>query len=96
MVFDSNEAIAVKRLNRWQVGLRILLALAMGGTLVQLDLGCLGTIAKNVNPCGTILNCDPVEYDLLFADYPDWDTDPTCTIPGFCGGPFPGTPGGGE
>ena len=44
---------------------------------------------NNYNPCGTILNCDPVEYDLMMNDWPDWSLDPTCTIPGQCGGVFP-------
>ena len=59
--------------------------------------GCAEKIVNNVNPCGTILNCDPLEYDLAFHqdDYPDWALDPTCTIPGFCGGtPFPSTDDG--
>ena len=52
----------------------------------------------SVNPCGTILNCNPIEYDLaLHGTYPDYAIDPTCTIPGFCGGtPFPGTGGQGQ
>jgi hypothetical protein len=57
---------------------------------------CAGTIVRNVNPCGTILFCDPLEYDLAFMqdEFPDWDVDPTCTIPGLCGGtPFPTEPG---
>jgi len=85
------KARAVKRQAALQVGWRILLALVTGGTVLQLD--CVTKVVKNVNPCGTVLNCDPVEYDLLFADYPDYGIDPTCTVPGFCGGPFPGTPG---
>jgi hypothetical protein len=52
--------------------------------------GCLGAVANNFNPCGTILNCDPNEYDLMMNSFPDWDLDPTCTIPGQCGdGVFP-------
>ena len=63
------------------------------GTLMQVgSLSCTGMAEKvvnNVNPCGTILNCDPVEYDLLTTDFPDWDLDPTCTIPGQCGTVWP-------
>jgi hypothetical protein len=33
-----------------------------------------------------MLNCDPVEWDLLFVEWPNWEEDPTCTIPGFCPG----------
>lgn len=85
----------MKRLNTWQVGLRVTLAVSMAGT--TFGVGCFGTVARNINPCGTILNCDPVEWDLMYHDYPDWDLDPTCTIPGMCGGQWPpGTGSGGE
>jgi len=82
------------RLRAWQVGLRIVLASSLVGTTFQA--GCLGRIGRNFNPCGTILDCDPVEWDLMFHSYPDWDIDPTCTIPGFCGGQWPPSEGGGE
>ena len=83
----------MNRLRRWQVALRLLLATAMAGTVFQLQ--CLGKVARNVNPCGTIVDCDPVEWDLMFHDFPDWDLDPTCTIPGLCGGQWPPSSGGG-
>ena len=83
----------MRPLRTWQVGLRIMLASSMLGTLFQG--GCLGGLARNFNPCGTILACDPVEWDLMFHDYPDYDIDPTCTIPGLCGGQWPpGSDGG--
>lgn len=73
---------------RWHNVTRTLLAFAAGGCLMQLN--CVGKVAKNFNPCGTLINCDPLEYDLLWVeDYPDWETDPTCTIPGLCEGAFP-------
>jgi len=79
--------------------LPILLTSTLLGSAFQPGLGCLGRVARNVNPCGTILVCDPLEYDLLFNnenDWPNWDVDPTCTIPGFCGNtPFPPSTGGG-
>ena len=81
------------RWNKWQAGLRIMLASSLMGTVFQA--GCLGKLASNVNPCGTILDCDPVEWDLMFHDYPDWDIDPTCTIPGLCGGNWPPSSTGG-
>ena len=48
--------------------------------------GCITAMAKSFNPCGTILVCDPYEWDIMMLDgnYPDWDLDPTCTIPGSC------------
>jgi len=76
-------------------GLRRRLAVAITATAAFLagsvaGVGCLGAIAHNFNPCGTILNCDPAEYDLMMNSFPDWDLDPTCTIPGQCGdGVFP-------
>ncbi|MFO0837812.1 MAG: hypothetical protein U1D55_04750 [Phycisphaerae bacterium] len=45
-------------------------------------------LVSNINPCGTILNCDPAAY--LFAqsgiDGPGVspDKDPFCTFPPFC------------
>ena len=40
------------------------------------------TVATTVNPCGSIFGfCDPTDVDRLFADIPDYDLDPTCTIP---------------
>jgi len=83
----------MKRWNTWQVGLQLTLASSLVGT--TFISGCLGKIGSNINPCGTILDCDPVEWDLMFHDYPDWDIDPTCTIPGLCGGQWPPTSGGG-
>ena len=36
------------------------------------------------NPGGTILgSVTPEEIDLLFVDIPEYEYDPTCTIPGF-------------
>ena len=84
------------RPKKLETAIRALIGIAAAGALFGAS--CAGVsekLVKNVNPCGTILNCDPVEYDLLFADYPDWDVDPTCTIPSLCGGTFPYRPGAG-
>ncbi|UCD29544.1 MAG: hypothetical protein JSV03_03420, partial [Planctomycetota bacterium] len=83
-------------MSKWQAGMRIMLAVLFVGTTFQA--GCLSNILRNVNPCGTIIDCDPLEFDLLLTDYPDWDKDPTCTVPGWCGGsqgPLPFPSGGG-
>lgn len=78
------------RLVRW---FQVLLASAFLGTMFQPGAGCLNKVAKNFNPCGTLLVCDPLEYDLMWYDlddFPDYSVDPTCTIPGACGNtPFP-------
>ena len=42
------------------------------------------TALTTVNPCGSVFGfCDPQDLDLLFADVPDYDLDPSCTIPYF-------------
>ncbi len=72
---------------------RILLVIVTIGMGSLPGLSCssaLSGVVRNVNPCGTLLNCDPVEWDLLFIDWPDWDEDPSCVIPGFCGEPAVG------
>jgi len=87
------------RWRKWQLALTVILTGSLMGFMP--DLGCismaarnLGRLSHNINPCGTILNCDPVEYDLLMNSFPDWSKDPTCTIPGLCGGVFPFGTGG--
>jgi len=82
-------------MTRFWKWLQLVLATAVMGTTFQLGVGCLSRVAQAVNPCGTILNCDPLEYDLAFQDWvPNYNIDPTCTIPGLCGNtPFP--PAGG-
>ena len=83
-------------MNRFYRWFQITMATAVLGTAFQPLTGCAGKVLRNVNPCGTILNCDPLEYDLAFQEnYPDWDADMTCTIPGLCGTtPDPGGVGG--
>ena len=50
--------------------------------------GCLSKVARNINPCGTILNCDPVTYRFIQSGYQgpgaDPAVDPSCTYPPFC------------
>ncbi len=59
-------------------------ALMFATSLFGLVPSCEG-VTKYFDPCGTILgNCAPGTFELLFADVPDWDVDPTCTIPGGC------------
>ena len=58
-------------------------ALMCGFTFLYIP-SCKG-ILTTFDPCGTILgNCTPGTFDLLFADVPDYNVDPTCTIPGGC------------
>lgn len=64
--------------------------------------GCANTLAS-INLCGTVFTfCTPVDQvNLLFPmlDIPDFDVDPSCTIPLGCGDggvlpPLVGGPGG--
>lgn len=71
---------------------------ALIGTSLAILPSCEGLLTT-INPCGTILNfCTQEDIDLLFADVPDYDLDPTCTIPfatgpDCAGGPIFPTPG---
>jgi len=61
--------------------------LAVGTTL---NVGCLETFLSAVNPCGTVLaNCEPADWYRWivwpFVEYPDYERDPSCTIPYACG-----------
>lgn len=73
--------------------LRVAITAGVVGTCFQLG-GCspLSYIA-NINPCGTILECDPVQYEFITSGYEGPgarpDIDPFCTYPPFCDGdPF--------
>ena len=40
------------------------------------------------DPCGTLFaNCSQGSFNLAFASVPDYDIDPTCTIPAGCVAP---------
>jgi hypothetical protein len=40
------------------------------------------TALTTLNPCGSIFGfCEPTDIDLMFAEVPDFDLDPSCTIP---------------
>ena len=51
-------------------------------------LGGIGQYIANVNPCGTVLACNPVEYRFITSDYHgpgvNPGIDPACTFPPFC------------
>ena len=80
-------------LRRWQRRLIVTLMVCSSGTVFGGLSSCYnraGNLTRVFNPCGTIFDfCEPEDIDLLFAEVPDWDVDPTCTIPGACGDPFP-------
>lgn len=66
--------------------------LAAGGACFQFGgcdlLGLAGAAVAQINPCGTILVCDPAAYEFLNSgiDGPGVrpDLDPFCTYPPFC------------
>lgn len=59
-----------------------------GGMLMGLSCSGVGNLLGQVNPCGTILACDPALYRLVAAniDGPGVrsDIDIFCTYPPFC------------
>jgi hypothetical protein len=83
-----------RKLNRALIGLSVLLG---GGTV--LSDGCINTIAS-IPICGTVLTfCTPADQLNLFfpmLEVPDFNSDPSCTIPLGCGGSdiFPNIPAG--
>ncbi|MEK6642691.1 MAG: hypothetical protein AABZ08_02190 [Planctomycetota bacterium] len=72
-----------KRLKKAMLSLTVIL----GGSTVMAD-GCINTLAS-INICGTVLTfCTPADQlNLLFPylETPDFETDPSCTIPLGCG-----------
>lgn len=64
------------------------LALACGGTCLQLTNCGIGSFVNGLNPCGTILACDPREYRFITSGYDgpglDINADPFCTLPPYC------------
>ena len=84
--------------------LRVLSVAAIFGTCYQIGgctLGGLGHYVANINPCGSILDCDPVQYRFITSGYDgpgaDPDIDPACTYPPFCDNdPFVATQTGGQ
>ena len=61
------------------------LATALTSTMYVSLGGACEWVTTRFDPCGTLLgNCSPGTFDLAFASVPDFDLDPTCTIPGGC------------
>ncbi len=77
------------------------LSFAVGASLLQFGFlpSCRGVLSV-INPCGTIFGfCSQEDLDLILSDsIPNFNLDPTCTIPfatgnGCAGGPILPTPG---
>ena len=71
---------------RLLIGLGWLIA---AGTCFQISsCSSLGSYIANINPCGTVLNCDPVTYRFIQSNYQgpgaNPSVDPSCTYPPFC------------
>jgi hypothetical protein len=77
-----------------RIGLHLLLTSSVCGATYGVT-GCLSAAATSFNPCGTVLNCDPAEWDTLrMGSLPNYDYNPTCVVPGLgvnCGGTGGGT-----
>ena len=77
----------------------MLAAFVPGAMLYGSFLPSCESLLTTFNPCGTLLGfCAEEDIDLLFATIPDFDLDPTCTIPfatgnGCAGGPILPNPG---
>jgi hypothetical protein len=80
----------------WRVKRRVFVVIAgLSCTVTQLGFlpSCEGLLTT-FNPCGTIFGfCTERDVDLFFADVPDFDLDPTCTVPFACGDPILPNPG---
>ena len=79
----------------------IIASLSLGGAVFQVG-GCGNVFGflRNYNPCGVVLQCDPVTFRFLTSGYEgpgvDPEIDPACTFPPFCANdPFVATQGGG-
>src|SRR5262245_36768898 len=74
--------------------------LVTGGALYTVPgPGCAQTLARNVNPCGTRLVCDPLEYEYAVGNFdplnPDFEACPVSVFVADCaGGVFPPLTGG--
>jgi hypothetical protein len=78
--------------------LATLTATIAAGTLGSCGISSTAEWIAGLNPCGTVLNCDPVTYRFIKSGYvgpgANPDVDPACTYPPFCANdPFISTTG---
>lgn len=76
------------------------LVVLSGSMMFQFGIGACRGVTEFLNPCGTVFSfCDAEDLDFLNRTIPDFEDDPTCTIPFACGdapfgtGPGPRPPG---
>lgn len=84
------------RASRFKRRVQMGLLTSLGGVVVVLGfLPSCETVLTTANPCGTVFAfCDPYEIEQIFADLPDFEADPTCTIPFFGYDPSNNNPNG--
>ncbi len=87
----------MKQWNRLIRGFGLTLATLSIGSLFGGGCSLVGNLVKSINPCGTIIDCNPIEYDLLFrgVEAPDFEACPISVFPQDCVGVYPPTGGGG-
>ncbi len=78
--------------NRWIKRLSFVSLVLVGSGAVQLSCSVAHYLG-GINPCGTLLNCDPVTYNFIKSDYQGPGANPNidlaCTYPPYCAGdPF--------
>lgn len=95
------------RRSDWRTRLRVVLMVTLatayaipGASCVDSLTGVAGSVARNFNPCGTILVCDPLEWEYAVGNLdpfnPDFEECPLSADPSQClGGAWPPTGGGG-
>jgi hypothetical protein len=87
----ANDMCEVTMTRKRLVILRWVATLVAAGTMFQVggcSLGGITNFLSNFNPCGTILACDPVEYEFVTSGYKGPgvrpDIDPACVYPPYC------------
>ena len=74
---------------RWMKWLRVsCAALGAGAIVPACGVGSAAQFVARLNPCGTVLNCDPVAYQFIKSGYQGPGADPNvdlaCTYPPYC------------
>jgi len=81
--------VMIRRIRR----IAMVATMLAGGTVLA-NGGCMNTLLS-ISPCGTILaGCtggDWLNFIFPYLDTPDYNADPSCTIPLACGGNAGGT-----
>jgi hypothetical protein len=95
------------RQNNWRTRLRVALLVGLASSYLVPSFGCVdrlvgvtGTLSRQFNPCGTILVCDPLEWEYAVGNVdpfnPDFEECPLSTNAADClDGAWPPLAGGG-